>query len=1002
MKKRKEEGMTFSKKTNNILIIKILFFLMIIFLFAKSSSSMNEITPSWCSSCDCDSDIGTCYFGCGLGSNWGIGGEIASTTCCGDDIDPFGVEEYYRTTEGVLGKTGDWLACCDDNSDCVYNNFCYSANNYLITSEGYSVKCSSSGGWVEGDCDYNQQTCVNLCGRKWVNSICCGDDTGEYYNYRKGITSDSSDIGCCNANTQCVYAGSCYSDGIKINSAVGWIQCSSESWIESCTQLTCSGLGKSCGSWSDGCGGSLSCGTCASGQTCSNGQCVCIASCSSKQCGDDGCGGSCGTCASGYICSSNQCVSSCTNECSPVNSKACSGTTASKLCGNYDTDPCLEWSSATNCASGQVCNAANGQCECSPKTCAQLGKSCGTWSNGCGGSRNCGTCPSGQVCSAVGQCAATCTAQTCSDLGAQCGTLSDGCGGSLSCGTCASGQVCNADGQCECSPQTCTQLGKSCGTWSDECSSSLNCGSCFTGQTCSADGQCIECDSSQTNCVGGCGLPWSIGGDSGGRNACCGDDASEYTNYVAGRHSGNYYDVAWSDDATIDACCDSYSDCINKTGSCVSMYGSSTGFNPSGNDNIAVCEWGPTGADGPRWWFDCDYNSVACSDCGLIWSKGGEGSVFGEYETGASTLECCGDDVNEYFKRRTGYGAIDGDDACCNSNTDCVYSWACYSDGSVRQLNENTAIRCSSGDWANYVSITNANWTNLNNVRITNTQLYDSVVLAVQGYGLYGRAINFSIYKDVFFWADTKVSQFDSSGSITWQASEPGTFYFKARVEETGQELRSENLIVSSAEDNSQPFAVISKPQDGDSFQINTEVDFEQSSHDEDDDLNVTWDFGDGTLQTLPNCLTGADCNISHIYLSGGAKNVILTATDSRGRTASSWISIDIFQSGIINVFSHISEPEPNEIIQGAGWVRFNASESYAADCTSPCVGDCYQIGSLQCRNLDKNSLAFNWTFDDGESRYGTWQGNYSYAVEFNKFFAGAGVHSATLRTGYS
>ena len=43
-----------------------------------------------------------------------------------------------------------------------------------------------------------------------------------------------------------------------------------------------------------------------------------------------------------------------------------------------------------------------------------------------------------------------------------------------------------------------------------------------------------------------------------------------------------------------------------------------------------------------------------------------------------------------------------------------------------------------------------------------------------------------------------------------------------------------------------------------------------------------------------------------------------------------------------------------------------------------------------------------NWTFDDGTERYGTWQGNYSYAVEFNKFFAGAGVHSATLRTGYS
>lgn len=30
---------------------------------------------------------------------------------------------------------------------------------------------------------------------------------------------------------------------------------------------------------------------------------------------------------------------------------------------------------------------------CIPKTCAQLGKSCGSWSDGCGGTVNCGTCP---------------------------------------------------------------------------------------------------------------------------------------------------------------------------------------------------------------------------------------------------------------------------------------------------------------------------------------------------------------------------------------------------------------------------------------------------------------------------------------------------------------------------------------------------------------------------------------------------------------------------------
>jgi hypothetical protein len=36
---------------------------------------------------------------------------------------------------------------------------------------------------------------------------------------------------------------------------------------------------------------------------------TCTPSCSGKQCGDDGCGGSCGSCASGSSCSAGQCVS---------------------------------------------------------------------------------------------------------------------------------------------------------------------------------------------------------------------------------------------------------------------------------------------------------------------------------------------------------------------------------------------------------------------------------------------------------------------------------------------------------------------------------------------------------------------------------------------------------------------------------------------------------------------------------------------------------------------
>ncbi|MCX6712905.1 MAG: DUF2341 domain-containing protein, partial [Candidatus Vogelbacteria bacterium] len=47
---------------------------------------------------------------------------------------------------------------------------------------------------------------------------------------------------------------------------------------------------------------------------------------------------------------------SCTDDCAPSGAKQCSGTTGYQTCGNYDTDTCLEWSSATACSTGQTCS----------------------------------------------------------------------------------------------------------------------------------------------------------------------------------------------------------------------------------------------------------------------------------------------------------------------------------------------------------------------------------------------------------------------------------------------------------------------------------------------------------------------------------------------------------------------------------------------------------------------------------------------------------------------
>src|SRR2546428_1548200 len=103
-------------------------------------------------------------------------------------------------------------------------------------------------------------------------------------------------------------------------------------------------------------------------------------------------------------------------------------------------------------------------------TCASPGFSCGSVPDGCGGTLNCGTCPSGQVCNIYNQCGVPCTPSTCAQVGANCGETGDGCGGIIDCGTCPAGQTCNSI-ICvpSCTPATCQSLGYNCGTASDGC-----------------------------------------------------------------------------------------------------------------------------------------------------------------------------------------------------------------------------------------------------------------------------------------------------------------------------------------------------------------------------------------------------------------------------------------------------------------------------------------------------------------------------------------------------
>jgi len=237
----------------------------------------------------------------------------------------------------------------------------------------------------------------------------------------------------------------------------------------SCTPTTCAAEGKDCGTISDGCGGQLSCGTCAGNATCGGGGLA--------------------------------------NVCGCAESDAAFCARLGKTCGLVtDTDACgiARTASCGTCALPRTCQATN-VCACAESDaafCARLGKDCGSVSGTdvCGVARtaSCGSCTAPNTCGGTNVCACSETdAAFCTRLGKDCGSVSgtDVCGAArtANCGSCASPQTCGANNVCACDAETnqafCARLGASCGTITnaDNCGAqrTVDCGPCGT---CSAPG----------------------------------------------------------------------------------------------------------------------------------------------------------------------------------------------------------------------------------------------------------------------------------------------------------------------------------------------------------------------------------------------------------------------------------------------------------------------------------------------------------------------------------
>ena len=110
---------------------------------------------------------------------------------------------------------------------------------------------------------------------------------------------------------------------------------------------------------------------------------VCSPSCPyGAQCGNNGCGGKCGSgCSSGYLCVNYKCIKQQTT--SGGSSDRSSGSESSNDGANNDDE---------------------NETVCTPTTCLALSRTCGTVSDGCGGTLNCGTCETGYSCQVNGTC----------------------------------------------------------------------------------------------------------------------------------------------------------------------------------------------------------------------------------------------------------------------------------------------------------------------------------------------------------------------------------------------------------------------------------------------------------------------------------------------------------------------------------------------------------------------------------------------------------------------
>jgi hypothetical protein len=325
--------------------------------------------PSGNPTVGCDVAVGVCFLGCGAGETCPDGMEcrtVGSLVVC--------------VFSAPCTPTCDGLACGDDGC----GGSCGECGEGTVCSEGLCLA---------GD------SCVGRCGSGDGAATCqCDEDCL----LRADCCPDVCDAGVCDGLEVCSCVPDCFERVCGYDGCFGTCGDCSEGNV--CTESGQCASGASCAGRCETFAAGAACqcdaGCYARGDCCADlceagvcdalFICTCVADCTERFCGSDGCFGTCGECLGGQVCSpAAQCVSgdSCTGRCDsydPAATCQCDGACVT------EGDCCADMCDAGVCDSSVACTCVP---DCTERVCG---------SDGCFGT--CGDCNPGDVCTGAGQC----------------------------------------------------------------------------------------------------------------------------------------------------------------------------------------------------------------------------------------------------------------------------------------------------------------------------------------------------------------------------------------------------------------------------------------------------------------------------------------------------------------------------------------------------------------------------------------------------------------------